>query len=131
MHHFSLANRDKFYYLASPYTHPNSFVMAYRYLAVMYTGAELTRQGYKLIEPITSCAIQGTIFNLPHGYEYWQSRDRGLIDRSDGTIVLTLPGWLDSIGVQDEIKYSYSIGKPVYYIDPSEILTDEIRKELY
>ena len=125
MKHYTEARTDKLYYLASPYSHKNQFIQVYRYEAVIYAAATLTKMGFALLEPIGMSHEQSTRYELPGGYEFWQTRDRTLIDHSDGVIVLRLPGWKNSVGVRDELEYCSSQGKPIYYIDLDDLLSHE------
>lgn len=115
-------DRGKLYYLASPYSHDNSLVRQLRYEAVIYTASELTKDGFRLIEPIGMCHQQSLQHGMPTGYEFWKTRDRGFIDVCDVVIVLTINGWYESEGVTDEILHAKETGKPVYYLNPGDII---------
>jgi hypothetical protein len=130
LQHYSKADKSKLYYLASPYSHKNPFIRAYRYLAVDYAAAVLTDQGFRLLEPISMCHHKTVNYNMESGYEFWKVRDRGFIDVSDGVIVLTMPGWLRSIGVMDEIDHANDQDKPVYELPWLSIVNEQLRKEL-
>lgn len=119
-------DKDKVYYLASPYSHRNAHVQEIRYQQVSYAAALLNAEGYRLIEPIGMCHGQSLRYKLPTGYEYWQSRDRELIARSDGIIILDLPGWSSSVGVQDEIKYAAKLEKDIVHVHPCNIFPEEV-----
>lgn len=116
----------KLFYLASPYSHKCKIIKEYRYFLVAAAAAELYQAGFNLLEPIGSGHPIAIRYDLPQGYEYWQKRDRLMIERSDGVIVLTIPGWAESVGVTDEIKYAKELGKPVYYVNPAELLPGEV-----
>ena len=128
--HYKLAPKAAIYYLASPYSHQNPFIKAYRYLAVDYSAAILTNEGFKLLEPISQCHHKALAYELPTGYEFWKTRDREFIKRSDGVFVLTLPGWKESIGVKDELAYAAELGRPIFEVPWSSILDYNLRKEL-
>lgn len=123
--------KNKLYYLASPYSHKNKFIETMRYEAVVYAATKLIQQGYTVLEPIAMCHEKGARYELPSGYEFWKKRDRGFIEKCDGLIVLTLSGWTNSIGVCDEIKHAVSLGLDVHYIDPRELFEEEIFNALY
>lgn len=123
--------KDKVYYLASPYSHDNPFIKSIRYQMINYAGAVLTKHGYILLEPIASCHDKSLNYDLPGGYDFWQFRDRTMIERSDGVIVFKMPGWTKSKGVTDEIQYAESIGKPVHYIALEHIITSDIRDDIF
>jgi nucleoside 2-deoxyribosyltransferase len=119
------------YYLASPYSHVSPVVRQLRYEIVNAFAAHLIQQGYHVLEPIVSCHNKALLYRLPIGYDYWRQRDRKLIDRSDGVIVVTMPGWKTSQGVQDEITYASRTKKPVYFLDPEDSISKEIWDALH
>jgi hypothetical protein len=41
-----------------------------------------------------------------------------MIERCDGVRVLTLDGWLGSVGVTTEMGLAVALGKPVEYVEP-------------
>lgn len=117
---------DGLYYLASPYSHENPFVRHIRYEIINAIAAQLASQGFLLLEPIASCHNKSLLYKLPAGYEFWKNRDRRLISRSDGIIVVIMPGWQESVGVTDEIEFATSLGLPVHYLNPKDILDPEV-----
>ena len=110
------------YYLASPYSHAETLVRVMRYELIVAIAADLIKEGYNLIEPIAMCHEKSDRYQLKGSYEFWQNRDRDFIRRSDGVIVVTLPGWDQSIGVIDEIAYAKALGRPVHYYNPKKYL---------
>lgn len=112
------------WYLASPYSHKSKILMHRRYLQALRCGANLTKLGFTLLEPIAMSHNQAKVADLPTGYEYWQSRDRQFIEVSAGVLVLNIDGWDSSRGVTDEIHYALSLGKPVYLLDYVSLLDD-------
>lgn len=118
------------YYFASPYSHSNPLVKTVRYEMTVYCSSSLTKEGFRLIEPIAMCHDQAMKYTLPTGYQFWKERDRGFIDVADAVIVLTLPGWDVSEGVTDEIAHARETGKPVFYISPSEFITPGMIKDM-
>lgn len=128
---------EKIWYLASPYSSgapwwltgtnkQKTMLLTIRHEQIQSIASALIEQGYMLIEPIGSCHFKHEHFDLEAHYEYWQRRDRRLIDASDGIIVAMLPGWRDSTGVTDEIDYATKQGKPVWYLDVDTPHVDSI-----
>ena len=109
----------RLYYLASPYSHPDPKVRQARYEEQGRIAVELIHKGYHLIAPIEMCHHLSKLHQLPTGYQYWQARDRLLIERCDGLIACKMDGWEDSIGMKDEIKYAEFLDKEVLYYDPN------------
>ena len=124
-------DKSLLYYFASPYSHPNPLVKNVRYEMTVYLSSTLTKQGFRLLEPIAMCHDQAMKYTLPTGYSFWQTRDRGFIDVSDAVIVAKMKGWLESEGVQDEIEHALSTGKPVHYLEPSEFITAEMIGDMF
>lgn len=122
-------NKDHLFYLASPYSHPNPMVRSLRYEEILYIASELINEGYHLIEPIAMSHHKSLKYELPGDYAFWQSRDRKLLSKCDGIIVVTMKGWGNSKGVRDEIAYARELGIPVYYIHPEKYLR-VVRSEL-
>lgn len=106
------------YYLAGPYTHENSALVAHRRLDHLHAEYWLIAQKLDVIAPINSSGSLEGIWNLPIQYEFWQSRDRKSIRYCDGVIVILMPGWKESKGVTDELQYAKQKGKPIYYLKP-------------
>lgn len=102
------------YYFASPYSHKDEKIQHDRYLMQGEIAASLIKEGFILLQPIEMCHNLSLRFGLPGGYEFWKRRDRTFIDRCEATIVCDMPGWKESIGVQDEIQYTKEQGKKAY-----------------
>ena len=65
--------------------------------------------------PVAEAGANGT--PLPRGWDYWEGYDRLMIECCDDVIVLRLPGWETSTGVQAEIKIGKELEIPVEYVD--------------
>lgn len=113
--------KDKVYYLASPYSHPEPYIQEMRYILTTYIGSLLTKVGYTLIEPIGMSHNTAKMFKLPTGYEFWKTRDRLLINKCDGVILLQLKGWEESEGVKDEIEFAKKLWLPIFTVKSSDI----------
>lgn len=113
---------NKIWYLASPYStpmmpgHTKLEACDIRHKQVEWFGAQLMNLGYILWEPIASSYFKAKYFDLPQTYEFWQNRDRTMIENSAGVIVCDIQGWKGSTGVTDEVQYARSLGKPVYLV---------------
>jgi hypothetical protein len=55
---------------------------------------------------------------LPTDWSFWQHQDREILSRCDEVIVLRLPGWQQSEGIEAEIAVATSLAKPLRFIDP-------------
>ena len=126
-----LLEKDKVYYLASPYSHNTSEIKNLRYEAVDLVGAKLYEAGITIIEPIASCHHKSIKFDMPTGYEYWKKRDRTFVQMcTGGIIVLCLPGWMESVGVSDEVHYAKTLGYDVFYLTLADLQEHKLQVEL-
>lgn len=106
------------YYLASPYTHPDPAVEAFRFEAVCQLVADLMCKGYVVISPIAhSHPLAVRRPEVGGKWEVWQQLDTDLVRASEELWVFTLDGWECSKGVQAEIAIAESFGKLVRYVD--------------
>jgi len=113
----SMLERDTLIYLAVPYTHETDEVMNARFEAVTRVSSHLLQVGVANISPITLSREQSIMHTLPPEWIFWKDIDILLLKRSDELWVLTLDGWLESVGVQSEISAALALGKPVRYIE--------------
>jgi len=56
------------------------------------------------------------LHGLPLNWKFWEQFDRAFLVRSDEVVVLTLPGWRESVGVAAEIQIAREFGKPFSYL---------------
>lgn len=111
-------------YLACPYSYKDSdpakvlAVKEERFQAVNKVGARLMAEGKYIFSPISHTHPIAMAGSLPGGWDYWEGYDRRMLVCCDRIIVLKLPGWEQSTGVQAEIKIGAELGLPVEYIDP-------------
>lgn len=107
----------EFIYLATPYTNPEREIMVTRFLMVNKVAAKLMAEGKYIFSPISHTHPIAEAGNLPRGWEYWEGYDRRILSTCNRIIVLKLPGWQESKGVQAEIKIGEELGIPVDYLD--------------
>ena len=105
------------YYLATPYTHEEEEVRAMRYRMAVAMAGFLLKKGVYVYSPIAHSHPIAVRCDLPKGWEFWQKYDECMIDRCDGLLVLKADGWVESRGVQEEIRLAMASGLPVYMID--------------
>jgi hypothetical protein len=104
-------------YLASPYSHDDITVRDARYRAARNACAVLARAGEHVISPIVHWHCAAFMYDLPTDALYWRAQNHATIDACECVYVLTIEGWRDSLGVQDEIRYAGEHGIPVYLFD--------------
>jgi len=108
-------------YLAVPYTHPDPRVMDYRAGEADYVAAKLIKLGHEVYSPISSWHHISRKWGLPTDYAYWKQFSRKMILLSSKVLVITLDGWKESTGVQDEITFAKSFNRPIGYVDSWEL----------
>jgi hypothetical protein len=107
-----------YYYLASPYSHPLAVERESRWIEAIRAQAWLFRQKINSYSPIVHWHPVATRYNLPTDAGTFKSANDVMILKSQGLLVLMIPGWEKSIGVQDEINVAGVHGLPVHRIKP-------------
>jgi hypothetical protein len=120
MQRFETGSRQ---YVATPYTDYPDHDWAWR--DACRACAALRRQfpGVTFYSPIaeTHGIIAIGALNLKHAE--WLAADKAHADVSDGLVVVKLPGWHKSNGVDQEITWFLETGKPVVYAVP--VISDD------
>ena len=110
----------KLTYLACPYTSDDAELMNKRFDDVCLVAGGLMKTTDKVIySPISHCHPIAMQTSLPTGWKFWERIDRTYLEYCCEMIVLTLPGWEESTGVQAEIKIAEELGIPIAYINGS------------
>jgi hypothetical protein len=109
----------KLTYLAVPYTHEEHHMMVARHMLVNIVAAQLMSQGVYVFSPIshTHPIAEASCGKLPRGWDFWEGYDTAILSGCEKVIVLRLPGWDSSTGVQAEIKIATKLEIPIEYID--------------
>jgi hypothetical protein len=105
----------KLAYVAAPYSDPDPAVIAGRMAVFDEVIADLLRSGrWFPISPLMNHAVVGK-HALPGDWDFWQHYSRRLLARCDDLIVITMPGWKTSRGVQSEITLAGILSLPVHH----------------
>jgi len=114
-----------FEYLASPYSDPDARIRQQRYEAVCRAAAGLMLQGRVIYCPIAhSHPIEAHMF-ARQSHDFWLAQCRPLLQKASGLLVLCLPGWQDSRGVQEEERIATIRRIPIEYLQPWPWLREE------
>jgi len=108
------------FYLASPYSDPDPAIREQRFQAACAATARLLCDGHLVYSPV----VHGhplVQHGLPVDWSFWERYDRQHPEHCDEVVVLTLPGWQESVGVQSEIRHASVLGKPVRYVEPEGV----------
>jgi len=119
-----------FVYIAVPYSHQNKEVQVFRFEAVTKAaGWLMNTYGWNVLSPITnSHPIHVLAPNVPGDWKFWQQVDTDYLRCSNRFVILTLPGWRESVGVTAETKIAAELGLPKQYLnirDGGYFLEDE------
>lgn len=104
------------HYLATPYSkYAQGREQAYR--DACQAAALLLKRGLHVFSPVAHShpiAELGGIDPLCH--KTWMPLDLDILERSDGLLVIQMPGWNESTGVAMEIERAQKLNKPVSYL---------------
>lgn len=113
----ALQNRPMLY-LAAPYSDPDPGVRQRRFEAVCEQAAALIRAGALVFSPL-SHSHPIAIYGVPTDWSYWDTFDSQMLAACDELVVLMLPGWRESVGVQAEIDLALELDLPIRYLEPT------------
>jgi hypothetical protein len=104
-------------YVATPYTK-----YGHGHAAAAYDAAEVTARlidyGLSPLSPIAHSHAVATVGRLDKvDGELWQRVDAPWVRVAEACVVVKMPGWEESAGVQHEIAEFTAAGKPVVYLD--------------
>ena len=112
-------------YLACPYSHPDARVRQDRWLAVSKAAAWLMTHGTGqgplpvVFSPISMGHPISVTGKLEGSYDLWQNTCLRLLSASDILIILTLDGYLESLGCKAEFDFATAEGIPTYTMTPT------------
>lgn len=107
----------KLIYLAAPYSHKDPEVVEARVAHIAKAAARLLLDtGHNVFSPISHSHLIHVLAGLAGDWEFWCKIDTDWLERCDEVVVLTLPGWRESVGVTAEIKIAKGLGLPIRYL---------------
>ena len=107
------------HYLASPYTTNSPSTSADYAEAARQAGENLRKKGYTVY-----CPLLAGSHPIPYG---WYHYDLGhLRDCKAGLLILTLPRWEKSYGIQMEIAAAIALERPVTMLSPEGLVDPEL-----
>lgn len=113
-----------FYYLAVPYNskRPDSAEAEaerlWRVEEFWRAVAHFIRTGYHVQSPMSLIPAVLANPDLPSDWAYWAGYSTKLIESSTMLVVLCLPGWEESTGVQGELTHAREYNIPIKYMTP-------------
>lgn len=118
-------HKKPIYYIGAPYSDPNPDIRAFRIKAVTQMTYNLFKQGRLVYSPLTHNVPLDSL-GILGDYLSWLDFDHGMLGRSDGLIVLQLPGWENSKGLKAEIDFATEHGLPIEKISPSREFLENV-----
>jgi len=104
------------------------------YIALPYTGIEelsfktandamevFVRMRHAVYSPISQSHAVAINNGLPGDWEFWKHQNLPFIPLCDLVVVITLPGWRESVGVTAEIEHAKKNGIRIDYVPPGWI----------
>ena len=114
-------------YLASPYSHEDPAIRAFRFEAAVQTAANIIMRGIPVVSPIAhSHYIFVTRPETGSDFEAWREVDETLLLACDEMWILDLPGWNVSNGIREEAKIALANGMPVKLVDRDGNIVEEV-----
>jgi len=104
-------------YLASPYTHEDPAVMQERFCAVELLVIHMLKQNIVVFSPIVYCHEMAVKADFPRDAGFWQGLNATFLRMSSRLVVLRLPGWDTSRGVQWEISMAEALQIPIDHLE--------------
>ena len=118
--------REKFLFLATPYSNPSSAVRAHRAVEARSILGRLLAQGLWTYSPIWHCHQPLIDYSLPTSIDWWEKMSEAFITGSGGVVVACkMADWDKSHGVAKEILFAQSISRPVFYYDHIHLRWDD------
>jgi hypothetical protein len=109
-----IANARNFLvYLGCPYSHHDPAVMAERFEAVNLAAGHLMCLGIHVFSPISHTHPIALAGSLPRGWDFWREYDTLMLSACRAMVVLTLGGWMNSVGLAAEMKLAGELGIPI------------------
>lgn len=108
-------------YLAGPYTHQLASVRENRYHAHREATGTLMREGWSVFSPITQGHNVDDLVKWDG--RQWLDFDLPILKKADILGVLTLPGWRNSFGTEEEIQFSQQNRIKIIKLDPNHYVS--------
>jgi hypothetical protein len=105
-------------YLAAPYTHDNPLIQAQRAAIITRVAAAIAATDRPVFSPITHgvALVEHLPIELVRDHAFWMRQCMAMLIKADVLLVLMMPGWTSSRGVQAEIAHARKTGAmPVNY----------------
>lgn len=92
-------------YLSSPYSHQSDSVRQRRYELALHVASRITEQNITVYSPIVHNRHIALKTQLPSTFDYWSHHNYNMLRWADKLWILTIDGWLDSVGIKGEVEW--------------------------
>lgn len=118
-------------YLGSPYHSTEERIRRQRVKKVQEALAYFANNTDNLCiySPISHWSGVADSHELPHDFRFWLQQDFHMIRVSTALWILTIDGWKESYGLEQEMEFAESISKPIVYVEETDtgfVLRDKI-----
>jgi hypothetical protein len=107
-------------YLAAPYSHTDKSIIQWRMEKIYAVMAVFIKQGKFILTPLAMHEVAIRHEDMPDDFTYWGNYCLDLLKRCDSMVVLQLPGWKESYGVQKEIEFCNNNNISIKYLSEEE-----------
>ncbi len=117
-------NKNDLVYLATPYSKYSMYGRQLVFEQSCRITALMMQHGILMFSPIAHSHPIVTSQHLACDWSTWAIFDHKIISACDELMVLKLPGWQESIGVNAERQIAKELYIPVSFVDPSDFDID-------
>lgn len=108
------------WYVASPYSHPDPAMREERYRTAVTFVAWAAAERMLIYSPIVHWHVAARTRSLPTDADFWAWINQSDQEHSDGVMVLAIPGWRQSTGVQEELLFAARWSQTVRFFRPAD-----------
>lgn len=106
-----MRNRDKLFYIASPYSSFDPTGVEHNVLTAARVCSQLMAMGYNVISPVVyGHSLVECVPDADTAYQYWQSLCESLMLRCDALLIIDMRGTRQSKGVEAEMDFFHHRG---------------------
>jgi len=104
-------------YLASPYSDVNPEVRQQRFEAACKAAARLMNGGRIVFCPVAHSHGIAELGFATRDWEFWRVQSLAMLRLATELMVLKLPGWDVSVGINAELMHAKTMGMPIRYME--------------
>lgn len=118
-----------YWYVATPYTrYPLGHTAAYQYARRISDSLDV--RAVKHFSPIAVGHEIAARAGIDHDdLEFWMDFCEPFMKLAAGLLIVKLADWRKSDGIQEEIAYFERLGRPIYAMDPRDLLGFNIERD--